>query len=122
VRIEVELWQLITLAVTLGAAICGAFWGMARMMMAQAKGQIDGQFGQIAAQFNKVSEHLTKQDDTTRRLERELLELRAELPRDYVRREDYVQAIAIITTKIDGVMLRMENMFHELAVRGRGIE
>ncbi len=121
--VQVELWQLISLMVTLGLAICGAFWGLARMMMAQAKGQIDGQFTQIAEQFKKVNDHLTKQDDSTRRLERELLEFRAELPRDYVRREDYVQAIAIITTKIDGVMLRMENMFHELAVkRGRNQE
>ncbi len=111
-RLEIEFWQLIAMATTVGIAVCGAFWGMAKMMMAQAKAQID-------AQFTQITKHLTKQDDSTRRLERELWEFRAELPRDYVRREDYVQAIAIITTKIDGVMLRMENMFHQLAVKAK---
>jgi hypothetical protein len=112
-KVEVDVWALVGLACTLAPIIIGAFWTMAKVIATQAKAQIE-------AQFKLVSDHLTKQDDNTRRLERELLELRAELPRDYVRREDYVQAIAIITTKIDGVMLRMENMFHELVVKGKG--
>jgi hypothetical protein len=44
------------------------------------------------------------------RVERELLNLKAELPLHYVRREDYIQAIATIMTKLDAMALRFENI------------
>ena len=44
------------------------------------------------------------------RVERELLNLKAELPLHYVRREDYVQAIATIMVKLDAMALRFENI------------
>jgi tRNA nucleotidyltransferase/poly(A) polymerase len=119
VRVEVDLWQLLGVAFALGSATLAGFWAMAKIIAAQSKQQIDGQFEQVKTQFKEVSGHLKTQDEHTRRLERELLEFRAELPRDYVRREDYVQAVASLHTKIDSVWLRMENMFNKYAVRGR---
>lgn len=44
------------------------------------------------------------------RVERELLSLKAELPLNYVRREDYAQSTAMIMAKLDGLTLRMENI------------
>ena len=44
------------------------------------------------------------------RVEREILQLKAELPLNYVRREDYVQAVATIMAKLDAMTLRMENI------------
>ena len=41
-------------------------------------------------------------------LERELLQFKADLPRDYVRREDFIRAVGTIETKIDNMALRME--------------
>jgi len=106
-KVEFELWQLVTLMVT----VIGGFWAMAKMLMLQARAQIDEKFGQISA-------HMQGQDESARRLERELMELKATLPREYVRREDYTQAIAIIMTKIDALGLRMENMFHQVIIKG----
>lgn len=45
-----------------------------------------------------------------RRLERELLELRADLPHQYVRREDYVRGQTIIEAKLDAVFQRLETL------------
>ncbi|MCW5666512.1 MAG: hypothetical protein KIT35_21990 [Piscinibacter sp.] len=101
--IQFELWHLISL----GAMIISAFYGMARMLMAQASKAID-------EKFNRIAETLKAQDENARRLERELLDLKAELPRNYVRREDYVQAIASIMTKLDGLSLNVENKFLQL--------
>lgn len=106
-KVELELWQLITIMVT----VIGGFWAMAKLLLIQARQQIDEKFTQI-------STHMQGQDESARRLERELLELKATLPRDYVRREDYTQAVAIIMTKIDALGLRMENMFHQVIIKG----
>lgn len=110
-RIELELWHLISLVIV----IIGAFWTLGKMMLVQAKTQIDGQ-------FKTLGEHMRMQDESDRRLERQLMELKAELPRDYVRREDYTQAVATIMTKIDHLGLRVEGHFRELMMKGRDRE
>lgn len=107
-RIELELWQFITLV----AMVMGAFFGMAKMLLAATQRAIDAKFIEIGA-------HMNKQDESSRRLERDLMELKAELPRDYVRREDYTQAIATILTKMDALGMRVENMFKDLMLRER---
>ena len=43
-------------------------------------------------------------------MEREILQLKAELPLNYVRREDYVQAVATIMAKLDAMSMRFENI------------
>jgi len=97
-RIELELWHLMVLA----TSIVGGFFAIAKMLMAANQKAIDEKFAAVA-------KGLESQDQTNRRLERELMELKAELPRNYVRREDYTQAIATIMTKIDHVALRVED-------------
>jgi hypothetical protein len=101
--INMELWQLISLLVT----IIGAFFGLARMLLQGSQQNID-------EKFKVVSDHLKGQDESSRRLERDLMELKAELPRDYVRREDHTQVIATIMTKLDAFQLRMEEAFRQL--------
>ena len=44
------------------------------------------------------------------RVERELLLMKADLPLNYVRREDYVQAVASILVKLDAAQMRHENL------------
>lgn len=100
--VDVNLMQLGSVV----GLIIGAFWAIAKMLMAANQKAIDEKF--IA-----VSQGLKAQDETNRRLERDLMELKAELPRDYVRREDYTQAIATIMTKIDHVAMRMEQAIRE---------
>lgn len=105
--ITLDAWQLVSLLIT----CCGGFWALAKMLLNGAKQSID-------EKFKAVGEHMKNQDESSRRLERDLMELKAELPRDYVRREDYTQAIATITVKIDSMMLRMEAMFREVLTKG----
>jgi hypothetical protein len=42
-------------------------------------------------------------------VERELLQLKADLPLQYVRREDYVRNQSVIEAKLDGLAVRIEN-------------
>lgn len=48
--------------------------------------------------------------DAIKALERELLQLRAELPEKYVRREDWIRLSAIIDSKLDGLRATLETM------------
>lgn len=43
------------------------------------------------------------------RVERELLNLKAELPVHYVRREDYIRGQSVIEAKLDGLGTKLEN-------------
>ena len=125
-KVELELWHLILLLI----AVVGGFWAMAQMLMAagsknvadrfeaiqaliRTQGEVftrqsDDRFENISALMHGQSRMLTSQSDDMRRIERDLMGLKAELPRDYVRREDYTQTIATIMTKIDHATLLMQ--------------
>lgn len=56
-------------------------------------------------------EAAARQDaDNWQRIERELLKFKAEMPTNYVRREDFVQSMASIMTRLDAMALRFENV------------
>lgn len=95
--VTLELYHVVTLVL----AIIGAFWGLAKMLVAQSQRHID-------LQFKTIGDKLTSQDDSSRRIERELMELKAELPRDYVRREDHNRVVAGIQVSIDNLRLTIE--------------
>lgn len=67
-------------------------------------------FMQIKAQLSLLDSAVKIDASQWQRVERELLNLKADLPLHYVRREDYVQAIATIMTKLDAMALRFENI------------
>ena len=98
-QIEPSVQELIGFVITL----MGTFWGLAKMLLSQTQKQITDQFTQI-------TNHLSQQQEIDRRLEREVLELKAQLPREYVRREDYVQQVAMMITKLDAMQPRSENL------------
>ena len=116
-KIELELWHLILLLL----AFFGACSGAGKMLLSQTEKNLDARF--TAQELGRASNHdqLSKRLDALdaasraetgqwQRVERELLNLKAELPLHYVRREDYVQAIATIMAKLDAMALRFENI------------
>jgi len=60
--------------------------------------------------FSLILAQHKEETATVRRLERDLMSLRAELPERYVRREDYIRGQTVIEAKIDAVALRIENI------------
>lgn len=100
--VSLELYHVIMLVLT----IVGAFWGLAKMLVNQSQRHID-------AQFKAITDKLAGQDDSARRIERELMELKAELPRDYVRREDHNRVVAAIQVSIDNLRLTIERALLE---------
>lgn len=103
-KVELELWHLILLLI----AVVGGFWAMAQMLIVVSTKNIGEKFDAISALIRGQGELLKSQSEDMRRIERDLMGLKAELPRDYVRREDYTQTIATIMTKIDHATLLMQ--------------
>jgi hypothetical protein len=102
-----------TYVVSLFLGIAGAFWGLARMLLAQSQKHID-------EKFKGIAETLRGQDDAWRRIERDVMDLRAELPRDYVRREDHNRVIGAIHVSIDNLRLTIERHLLERRHGGGG--
>lgn len=96
-KLEIELWQVVTVLI----AVTGGFWGMAKLLLSQSQKHIDEQFKAIAAT-------LRGQSEDSRRLERELLDLKAELPREYVRRGDHDRVIGSVMLSIENLRLTIE--------------
>lgn len=118
-----ELWELLTA----GAAVLGSFLTVmgivVKMLVDQFKEHVDQKFeaqkNASAEAFQKLERaraeaarhwdvEFKKLDTVTRDLEKDFLEWKAELPLQYVRREDYVRGQTVIESKIDAVMSKIE--------------
>ena len=116
-QVQMDLWHLISLAV----AFFGASAGAGKMLLAQSQRHIDDKFGaqDQARQSNHdaVSRRLDAIESAARdesgnwaRIERDLLQMKAEMPLHYVRREDYIRGQSVIESKLDGLALKIENV------------
>ena len=113
--IELQMWQAITLMI----AFFGAVAGSAKMLFSQFEKNLGERFQAqetAAATANKtiheaLSRHMAEEGKTIGKvfdLERDFLLWRAEMPMQYVRREDYIRNQTIIEAKLDGLSQKLE--------------
>lgn len=93
--LQIELWQLISLIMT----GIGALATLGKILLMQIDKRLEQRFGMVERDI-----------ENWRRLEREFQDMRAELPIQYVRREDYVRNQTIIEAKLDALALKLENL------------
>lgn len=108
-RIELELWQFITLL----CSVIGAFWALAKVIALQAKADIKQQFEGMGKAIQAQSEELRSQGEGMRRLERELLEHKTHVARETVHREDFTRVISSFTVQVDHLRLTIERFMLE---------
>lgn len=96
-KVTLELWQVLTLALTLGIALMGAFAGLVKLLLRQVELRIE-----------KNLEALADESKGWRKVDRDLMQLRAELPEKYVRREDYIRGQTVIEAKLDAINSKVE--------------
>ena len=101
-RVEFEIWQLITLLLT----IVGAFWGMTKMVLAQFARRID----EKDAAWGQRLDVLAEEYKGLQRLDRDLLALRLELAERYVKRDDYIRGQTVIEAKLDAINSELRNV------------
>ncbi|MHB1333405.1 MAG: hypothetical protein ACYCY1_12475 [Sulfuriferula sp.] len=119
--IQIELWALLTFLVGLLIAFFSAVFAGGKVLLNQVEKRLDTRF---AAQeesrkeaqrhwdreFAEIDRAAREEANQWRRVERELLSLKADMPLQYVRREDYIRNQTVIEAKLDAVALRIENL------------
>jgi len=104
-EIKVEFWQLVGMAGGIIAAIVALIGWFILQLKDQFTESLENKF--TAIQNNMTLIH--KDSKEWARVERELMELKADLPMRFVMREDYVRNQTIIEAKLDAIALRQEN-------------
>lgn len=101
---ELSMTNLISLA----GLFLGALWGLLKVIAMQAERRTGEKFSALQEAIGRVGADMRREAEAARHLETSFLRFQAELPRDYVRRDDFVQAIGSISTRIDNFALRVE--------------
>lgn len=108
--LQIDFWQLLGFLVSL----LGALWAVAKAGLTQAQRAHDTTMNSLFTRLKGLEEASREEASADaanwQRVEREILQLKAELPLNYVRREDYVQAVATIMAKLDAMSMRFENI------------
>ena len=113
--VQVEFWQLITLLF----AFLGFLGAAGKLLLSQINGSLNERFATIekareegqATWRQTFPQHLDeerRETDLLRNIEREFLRFQAELPLQYVRREDYVRGQSVIEAKLDALFNKLE--------------
>ncbi len=103
--LELEGYQVIMLAITIGGSIFGAGRAFFGRVETALKDRDDG----LKAEIAKVNDNMNKESEAIRKLDRDLLMLRADLPREYVAKEDFVRSFTVVEAKIDAVQTTLTN-------------
>ncbi|MBC3813089.1 hypothetical protein H8K26_16735 [Undibacterium aquatile] len=112
-----ELWQLVGLLVS----FMGFCFAAGKVLLSQIDRRLNERFTAMEESRDAASKHWDEKFSTVieqnRReaqgwanLERDFLRFQAELPLQYVRREDYVRNQTVIEAKLDAVALKIENI------------
>lgn len=104
-QVQVDFWQLVLLLI----AFFGGCAGMLKFVFSQHKNHLDASFQIIGKRLDSIEVANQKEADQWQRVERELMELKMDLPLNYVRREDYIRGQSIIESKLDGLAYKIEN-------------
>lgn len=102
---QLELWHVITLLITLIAA----FFGLIKMLLGQQIIHIDAAFAAQNKRLEKIEEVNREESSNWQNVERALMKLKADLPLEYVLRNDYIRGQSVIESKIDSLALKLEN-------------
>lgn len=123
--VQIELWHLVTLSLS----VLGGFWTLAKVIASQFQEHLDTRFAaqdetrkanhtQLATRLDSMEQINRDESAQWRRVERELMDLKADMPNNYVRREDYIRGQSVIEAKLDGLATKIENAQLRAAAQG----
>jgi tetrahydromethanopterin S-methyltransferase subunit G len=118
--LQVEFWTLVSVSITLLGAVVGLFWAMIRNLIGQSLGRLNERFemlvqsqresdAELARRLELIDRAMREESTHSQRIERELYQLKAELPERYVQRDDYVRGQSTIMAKLDALAMKVDN-------------
>ncbi|ARU23655.1 hypothetical protein [Ralstonia syzygii] len=102
--VQVEFWQVVSLLV----AFLGFMLGAGKLLLTQIERRQAERDQRQEEQINALLKQIGKEAETVVRLEREFMSFKADLPLQYVRREDYVRGQSVIEAKLDALYSKLE--------------
>lgn len=120
--LSIDIWQLLGLAGTLLASMTGVALTLGKWLLGQFERRLDQRFNlqedvrfatqkHWDSQFSSLEKAGANETKKWQRIERDILLMKADLPVQYVRRDDYIRNQSIIEAKLDGLAVRIENAF-----------
>jgi hypothetical protein len=117
--IQIEFWQLLGMISAVMMAMAAGAWLLVKVIVGQFTAGLDQRFDgqdELRKQREKVLDERFKalelaiksEGDGWRTVERELLELKAALPLEYVRREDGIRQEVVIHAKLDALAAKID--------------
>lgn len=117
--IQVGFWELVSMAGSLILLMAGGGWVFVKLIVHQFSAGLDQRFaGQdelrkqrekaLDIRFNSLERSISEEAEAWRKIERELLELKAALPNQYLRREDAIRQEVVIHSKLDALAAKID--------------
>lgn len=117
--IQIEFLDLAKMTATVIVALLSAGWLLVTLIVNQFTTRLDERFQSqdelrkqreiaLDEKFRKIESHIKAEGEGWRQIERDLLELRAALPLQYVRREDAIRQEVIIHSKLDALAAKID--------------
>lgn len=97
--LELEAYQAIGLALTIGGSIFGA----GKAFFARFDTALRERDDSLEASIRHISQQVTNDATEMRQIEKSLLQLKAELPEKYLTRADFNRTFTVVEAKIDKV-------------------
>ena len=103
--VQVDFWQLVLLLVAFLGACAATFLYVIGLLQNHFDATLKGIDNRL------MSIEATNKEEVAQwqRVERDLMDLKSQLPINYVRREDYIRGQSVIEAKLDGLAMKIEN-------------
>lgn len=119
--LELDLWSVLSALGALMATGLGGIFAILKLLLAQHQRRLDDRFAAqdqaraqgsaaLRAAIEDHVEHSRGVASQLASLERDFLQHRADLPLQYVRREDYIRGQTVIEAKLDSLSAKLELM------------
>jgi chromosome segregation ATPase len=95
--LQIDFWQLVLAIGGILAAMVAIVWAFSRIII-----------NSIDQRFKRLDEDIRKVETATHENEKEVLRLRADLPNEYVRREDWIRFTGVIDCKLDTLSAKID--------------
>ena len=126
-QVTLDLWHVISLAVSFFGASAAA----GKLLLSQTQKHLDHRFNtqeaaraanhdQVSRRLDSIEAGAREEMGNWQRIERDLLKFQADMPLNYVRREDHIRVQSILEAKMDGLATKIDNAQLRASMNERG--
>ena len=101
--LTIDFWQLLGFGVTLLTGFAGIIFTAGKLIAGQFERRMNDRFAALQAAREAEAAGISN-------LERQFMQFQADLPVQYVRREDYVIGQSTVMAKLDGLATKIDNV------------